>query len=287
MTRSSIKRSAKEMENAELVEEVEKHRRVMLELRNMLECPVCLVLPKEGPVASCPRGHLVCSSCLIEMKRERKNDCPTCRCPMGEGKSRLAKVLVENMDHECELKGCKAMVPFNEYKQHLESCDHRLVMCPGDNTECNELFPFCTIDTHAKVCDGCRSLELGETQKNMELVLADGDNGVAWQTIILELGNETAFFRVESDIDNYYMELAMKANQEKCSKYMATISLMDSKHKPKFVGIFSPRPLGDSNNRQSCLVVTKESMSRVWSQRLEVFRVSVALELVDQFASDD
>ena len=35
-----MKRSAKEMENAELVEEVEKHRRAMLELRIMVDSTI-------------------------------------------------------------------------------------------------------------------------------------------------------------------------------------------------------------------------------------------------------
>ena len=48
--------------NKELLEKnkkvVEKHD-MLLALRAKVECPVCLVLPTKGPLASCPKGHLI------------------------------------------------------------------------------------------------------------------------------------------------------------------------------------------------------------------------------------
>ena len=40
------------------------------------------------------------------MRSEGRTDCPTCRVDMGDGKSILAQVIVEHVDHECSLDGC-------------------------------------------------------------------------------------------------------------------------------------------------------------------------------------
>ena len=50
---------------------------------------------------------------------------------MGTGKSLLAKTLIENIDHKCNLPGCDKVVPHKEYKQHQDECNYRLVKCPG------------------------------------------------------------------------------------------------------------------------------------------------------------
>ena len=41
-------------------------------LRNLVECPVCLALPRKGPVPCCANGHLVCSPCLGKLREENK-----------------------------------------------------------------------------------------------------------------------------------------------------------------------------------------------------------------------
>ena len=113
---SEIKEAKKELEakteqlkaeNTELKREHKKHiiekcamektTKLVAELQGAVECPVCLVVPREGPVPCCPSGHITCSPCLERMRGEGKEECPTCRVPMGEGKSLLAKVVIEHM----------------------------------------------------------------------------------------------------------------------------------------------------------------------------------------------
>jgi len=82
------------------------------------------------------------------MRREGKRECPTCRVPMGEGKSLLAKMILENMEHECSLEGCEAMVAHEEYQRHQEACSFRLVICPGSNITCTEMVAFIDLEEH-------------------------------------------------------------------------------------------------------------------------------------------
>ena len=36
----------------------------------LIECPVCLTLPRKEPVPCCANGHLVCSPCLGKLREE-------------------------------------------------------------------------------------------------------------------------------------------------------------------------------------------------------------------------
>ena len=51
-----------------------------------LVCPVCLTVPRSGPVRQCNRGHIVCQDCHDKLDEEEVADdavaqkrCPTCR----------------------------------------------------------------------------------------------------------------------------------------------------------------------------------------------------------------
>ena len=85
---------------------LETHKKLLKTLQEAILCPVCLLVPKTESVPSCPRGHLTCTPCLQLMRSEGRTECPTCRINMGDCKSILARVIVENMDHECGLEGC-------------------------------------------------------------------------------------------------------------------------------------------------------------------------------------
>jgi len=100
------------------------------DLKKLIECPVCLDVPRKGPVFSCPNGHLVCSKC----KRE---SCPTCREVMGENKSLVATAVIEKVLHECKFVECEAEFPLQRIEQHEKYCYHRLVPCL-DYGHCNQ-----------------------------------------------------------------------------------------------------------------------------------------------------
>jgi len=57
-------------EKTKLEEQMEKMRMFVAELQGAVECPVCLVVPREGPVPCCPAGHITCSPCLERWRGE-------------------------------------------------------------------------------------------------------------------------------------------------------------------------------------------------------------------------
>ena len=104
-------------------EEQRKLKKFKDDLRDKIECPVCLDTPRLGPVPVCPNGHVVCLNCKAQ-------SCPTCRVEMGEGKSLIAVAIIENIEHECKFVDCSKLFYVDKLNEHMRVCAHRLVVCP-------------------------------------------------------------------------------------------------------------------------------------------------------------
>ena len=56
------------------------------DLKEVLECPVCLRIPRCAPVFQCERGHVVCNECHPKLVT-----CPVCRLPLGKTRSLISE----------------------------------------------------------------------------------------------------------------------------------------------------------------------------------------------------
>ena len=70
------------------------------DLKDVLECPVCLKVPRSAPVFQCERGHVVCHECHPKLVT-----CPVCRLPLGNTRSLisekvLARYVIQNENME-------------------------------------------------------------------------------------------------------------------------------------------------------------------------------------------
>ena len=54
-----------------------------------LECPVCLNVPKVGPIYQCRNGHLLCKNCHPKMVK-----CPICQIPLEKLRNLLSEQIV-------------------------------------------------------------------------------------------------------------------------------------------------------------------------------------------------
>ena len=112
-------------------EEVGSSKNMLEKLKDKMECPVCLDIPRSGPVPVCPNGHVVCKTC-------KRDICPTCRTRMGTATSLLASTVLRNIEHKCKFENCNEKSGLEDLKNHEAVCPHRTVHCPS---------PMCSVET--------------------------------------------------------------------------------------------------------------------------------------------
>ena len=112
----------------EMKAETDKHNQILNQLRDKIECPVCMEVPRSGPVPVCSNGHFVCKKC-------KTGFCPTCRVAMENGKSLLASIVIENIKHVCKFVNCEDTFTVDKLDTHEKMCQHRTVLCPYNDCE--------------------------------------------------------------------------------------------------------------------------------------------------------
>jgi len=96
------------------------------DLKDILECPVCLRVPRSTPIYQCARGHIVCSEC-----RPNVTTCPQCRDPLGNIRSLISEKMLEKLPCVCKYtdQGCQEEHTRESISEHEEKCQFRLVNC--------------------------------------------------------------------------------------------------------------------------------------------------------------
>ena len=187
-----------------------------------LACPVCMETPRHGPVPACPNGHFVCSKC-------KADSCPTCRTPMGEGKSLLALIVLENIDHSCKFENCDKKFPFEDIENHESVCSHRLVSCPQPScrvkvslpklvdhclgpTDCcaQKKNPLAALDTWNSSNMRCKDIQKKE---NLELLR------MSWIMNIYSYSGEIFAVLPKVVKGQFYFVVLMFASEMECFKY--------------------------------------------------------------------
>ena len=129
-----------------LEEELKSEKKKIDGMKRQIECPVCLEVPRTGPVYTCPNGHLVCQKC----KRE---SCPMCRELMGDYKSLVAVAVIDSVLHDCKYVECEEKFPLDELEEHEKACMHRIVSCP--HHRCAQMVPLSKLLTHLETSPSC------------------------------------------------------------------------------------------------------------------------------------
>ena len=257
-------------------EELVKLRKVVEEMKEKIECTICMEIPMKCPVPVCSNGHFICSQCLDRREEDGHRNCATCKVPMGNSKSLLATVVVENIEHKCNFEDCEEMVHFKEYKNHQRLCENRNVNCPG--AACNKLLSFREVVAHAKICPKIDT----ETGPLFDFDVPDrflGIENFSRNTCII-IQNSKNFFLKARKIDNHYaLEAVILGSPEECEDYRAEISILDSKHHPVLSSSFPPSPIGLEPQGNKCLVVSQEVLASIWKyeeeEKINRFKVAV------------
>ena len=100
-------------------------------LSQLVECPVCLKVPRDLPIPSCEAGHIVCQNCRKSLKK-----CPKCRRKLSDRHTNtVAGNLIEKVAHRCKFEdfGCEVIGLLKEILKHERECAERTVICPVDS----------------------------------------------------------------------------------------------------------------------------------------------------------
>ena len=119
--------------------------KLKLNLKETLECPVCLKLPQQIPIYQCNNGHIICKSCHSQLET-----CPLCRESLGANRSLVAERLLEAFPEPCKFArhGCDSIVvPYNA-EDHAKECAFREVECPIDS--CDQKIIITKMNDHIK-----------------------------------------------------------------------------------------------------------------------------------------
>ena len=196
------------------------------ELRGMVECPVCLLVPRQGgPVPVCSNGHFVCHTCRDRIRQEarlaeREPKCPSCMVDLGNATSLLASRLVERLKHECEQDGCEEKIPFAQLERHQLVCLFRKVLCPGSN--CKLQIPFNKMEEHANSC-GKIGIVLMDNTWHQYLATNKKDSGdfLTWPTVSFEAHGKLFFVNTKRTKKHIYMfETILLGSEEECKGYI-------------------------------------------------------------------
>jgi len=248
------------------------HDNEVLQIKNMMkdkiECPVCLQVPRSGPVYVCPNGHFVCKDC-------RQRSCPTCRTPAGNGKSLLAITVIENIDHDCQFDDCKHSFPLGELEQHEKLCPQRTVACP--DVDCRVQLPLSKLVDHLSQSDYCCDDELPTVLVAGHDWICEccGINDVAnlaggWLPSFYSFDGQT-FAVIPSKSDGqYHFAVVMFDTRHECGKYKVEIVAHQAGTEAtasdvSFSFCGNPSSIDDSKDEHAFLGFSENKMKRLLS----------------------
>ena len=99
----------------------------MEDLKEDLECPVCLDTPRRIPIFQCRNGHIICQICQPQLQ-----DCPQCRITYGNEtpiRALTTERCIRKIPHKCRYadQGCQQpQMALTDLETHEQECEFRL-----------------------------------------------------------------------------------------------------------------------------------------------------------------
>ena len=122
------------------------------ELREDLQCPVCLVIPRSAPIYQCEDGHIHCKKCHPGLQ-----ECPICRGRIGNTRSLMTEKIIAKLPTKCAFAeyGCleEEKLP-QEMLNHEQNCIFRLMKCKcKEDVPVSDFADHCIMKHGSKVTD--------------------------------------------------------------------------------------------------------------------------------------
>ena len=258
----------------------------MEELRGMVECPVCLLVPRDGvPVPVCSNGHFVCCTCRDRIRKDAhpririrqealaEPKCPSCMVNLGNSTSLLASRLIEKLKHECEQDGCGEMIPFPDLEKHKLVCLFRKVLCPGNL--CRLEIQFNKFKEHTLSCDN-----LGKkTWSNICSWSRFPTRNKYSPTKTLSANGKLFFMKTKRENQVHMFETIMFGSEEECKGYLSSITILYKDCKTFATFTSHPRPISMEKWGDMGLMASEKALARIWTDKDEKFEYQVELSI--------
>ena len=213
-SKSKINKQKEELDTSH--SKINKQEHLLQKLKDRIECPVCLDVPRSGPVPVCPNGHIVCLKC-------KRDSCPSCRIVIGDGKSLLALVVLEGIEHKCIFEDCSEIVALEDIEKHEKVCPHRSVECPDEI--CSQKVPLSKLVDHLINSEKCcyttiapRVAKKGWNRINYTIRNV-AKKSPGWSVHVYSFSDEIlAIYPMRSN-GQFYFVIVMFASEKVCSKY--------------------------------------------------------------------
>ena len=240
----------------------------MGKLRDKVECPVCLSVPREAPIYVCSNGHVVCPKCVGAK-------CPTCRDKMAKRESStstLAVTVVHNIDHQCNY--CGLYFHLESLAQHKRECSHRQVKCPSFN--CDTMISLSSVKDHVV------NIHVAKIFENMPCII-----DYKWDAASIPVDRECSFqlkgisfedqdkflflkiiLRPLQGRHRWVFYIHMAGNTKETSNFAITMELPgEGKYYLKYSGDIFPIDISsvdEAENQGYCLTVMDGVMSKLF-----------------------
>jgi len=253
------------------VEELEKQQKDLVDkLKDKIECPVCMEIPRKGPVPVCPNGHFVCQTC-------KKESCPTCRSNMGSNKSILAGTIIDNIEHQCKFEDCDKTFLLPDLEKHEEACPHRRVVCPHPSCAALKV-PISKLRSHLLNKSSChKDNVLVHLHKNKRCTTFDMAN-VDVTDLLMVWGLDTFSFD-EMDFvvfphkskGQFFFVIVMLGTEVQCSEYTVMLEVHEYSEFSDTKNIFfkfygSPTSIDVDETERDSFILSERSMNRVMNK---------------------
>merc|ERR1712059_58345 len=206
-----------------------------------------------------------------------KEECPTCRVKMEQGKSSLAVTVIENIDHDCENEGCKEKLPHGKLVSHGKSCFYRPVECPDQNV-CKDKISLASLPTHLVTCCLRESqIESYDMPRVVRYSYLQGVGDSIWKLASLRFDGHIFLLKVMARFSysegghRWFFMVQMLGGEEETSKYGATIIVHrwgddpEGKCSLRYCGEVCPIDITkeqDADKTGMCLTLTNGAMKR-------------------------
>jgi len=220
----------KMLDNMKIIEDELKSEKMKVNtLKNQIECPVCLEVPRKGPVFACPNGHLVCQRC-------KQDTCPTCMEDVGDNKSLVALSVIENILHDCKFVECEGEFSLKDVEEHEKVCDHRIVACPYG--QCDQMVALSKLVFHLGK-NACASNRVpivvesyGEKTFNLSILEKLQNPHISWKMTTYYHERHFLVLKVNKIGEYWRFVIVMLESLEVCSKFNIEIEVHETNSCP-------------------------------------------------------